>query len=233
MATKVNEILAFATQDTGTNLLTQQEYDGDIERTIGHQPGIARSKLENKVLRQSSLMAAGLAQFILGNQDDSVTDSMTAQQVADAINLSVSNIAGNLNTIGMRKLNCQAYIYSAFTEKVSVVDAQCSFAAAQISGSEDIIICAARIGYKFTKNIMSEFPAGTRVTMAMRITTDSTKQSGTCVGVLNSGLSGVGDQSAAYSYNGGTKEIEFTLSGTVTAAIPTSIIYANGLFLVA
>lgn len=91
MATKVNEILQFASQDTGSNLLTQSEYDGDAQRVIGHQPGIARSRLENKVLRQCSTMAAGLAQYIFANQDGSVTDSMTPQEVADALSAATGN----------------------------------------------------------------------------------------------------------------------------------------------
>ena len=85
MATKVNEILQFASQDTGSNLLTQSEYDGDAQRVIGHQPGIARSRLENKVLRQCSTMAAGLAEFVLQNQDGSVTDSMSPQEIASSL----------------------------------------------------------------------------------------------------------------------------------------------------
>lgn len=78
-----NEILPFASTNTGTNLLTQAEYAADAQRVIGHQPGIARSKLENKALRQASLMAAGLAEFIADYQSNNVTDSLTAQQVAD------------------------------------------------------------------------------------------------------------------------------------------------------
>lgn len=78
-----NEILRFAETNTGTNLLTQAEYAADAQRLIGHQPGIARAKLENKALRQASLMAAGLAEFIADYQANNVTDSLTAQQVAD------------------------------------------------------------------------------------------------------------------------------------------------------
>lgn len=78
-----NEILPFATTNTGTNLLTQAEYVADAERVTGHQPGIARSKLENKALRQSSLIASGVAQFIATYQANNVTDSLTPQQVAD------------------------------------------------------------------------------------------------------------------------------------------------------
>ena len=78
-----NEILPFATTNTGTNLLTQAEYTADAQRTIGHQPGIARSKLENKVLRQASLIAAGVAEFIADYQAQNVTDSLTTQNVSD------------------------------------------------------------------------------------------------------------------------------------------------------
>lgn len=78
-----NEILQFASTNTGTNLLTQAEYSADAQRTTGNQPGIARSKLVNKALRQSSLLAAGLAEFIADYQANNVTDSLTPQNVAD------------------------------------------------------------------------------------------------------------------------------------------------------
>lgn len=77
-----NFILPFAGTDTGTNLLTQEQYEGDAQRIIGHQPGVARSKLENKALRQATSMAAGLAQYIADNQTDDVSDSLTAAQVS-------------------------------------------------------------------------------------------------------------------------------------------------------
>lgn len=77
-----NEILPFAATDTGTNLLTQVEYNGDAQRPIGNQPGIARSKLVNKVLRQASLVAAAVAQYIADNQLDDVVDTLTPAQLA-------------------------------------------------------------------------------------------------------------------------------------------------------
>lgn len=77
-----NEILPFAGNNTGTNLLTQSEYDSDAQRLIGHQPGIARSKLENKVLRQASLLAAGVAQFLADKQLTNVTDLLTKEEIA-------------------------------------------------------------------------------------------------------------------------------------------------------
>ena len=78
-----NEILPFAADNTGTNLLTQSEYTSDEQRSIGHQPGIARSKLANKAMRQASLLSSGLAEFIADYQGNNVTDSLTPQQVAD------------------------------------------------------------------------------------------------------------------------------------------------------
>lgn len=77
-----NEILPFANDDTGTNLLTQAEYLADPQREIGNQPGIARAKLANKVLRQSSLIAAAVAQFIADNQAVDVTDDLDPADLA-------------------------------------------------------------------------------------------------------------------------------------------------------
>lgn len=78
-----NEILQFAETDTGTNLLTQAEYLADAQRPIGNQPGVARSKLVNKALRQSSLIASGIAEFLADNQGNNITDSLTPQNIAD------------------------------------------------------------------------------------------------------------------------------------------------------
>lgn len=116
MATKVNEILQFASQDTGSNLLTQSEYDGDAQRVIGHQPGIARSRLENKVLRQCSTISAGLAEFMLRNQDGSITDGMTPQEIADAMLSSVSSIAGASGSVSLQK----STVTPTFTTPINV-----------------------------------------------------------------------------------------------------------------
>lgn len=110
-----NEILQFASQDTGSNLLTQSEYEGDAQRTIGHQPGIARSRLENKVLRQASLMASGLAQFIVDNNASSVTDSMSAQDIADALSATVGGIVVPGANITIANLNVNALDTSTFS----------------------------------------------------------------------------------------------------------------------
>lgn len=87
-----NEILQFAETDTGTNLLTQAEYLADAQRPIGNQPGVARSKLVNKALRQSSLIAAAVAQFIADNQANNVVDTATSTDIADWIEAAVRSI---------------------------------------------------------------------------------------------------------------------------------------------
>ena len=87
-----NEILQFAETDTGTNLLTQAEYLADAQRPIGNQPGVARSKLVNKALRQSSLIAAAVAQFIADNQANNVVDTADPADIADWIEAAVRSI---------------------------------------------------------------------------------------------------------------------------------------------
>lgn len=70
-----NLILPFAPTDTGTNLDTQAAYLAATDRTNGNQPGVARSKLVNKALRQSALMAAGLAQYLADRQTVDISDA--------------------------------------------------------------------------------------------------------------------------------------------------------------
>ena len=89
-----NEILRFAETDTGTNLLTQAEYLADSQRPIGNQPGVARSKLVNKALRQASLIAAGLAEYIADNQANNITDALTPRNIADYLQAAITGALG-------------------------------------------------------------------------------------------------------------------------------------------
>lgn len=89
-----NEILPFAGTDTGTNLLTQAEYNADSQRPIGNQPGVARSKLINKALRQTSLIAAGIAEYIADNQANNITDALTPQNIADYLQAAITGALG-------------------------------------------------------------------------------------------------------------------------------------------
>ena len=94
-------IYPFAPTDTGSNLLTTAEYEADPQRLIGHQPGVARSKLENKALKQSSVMAAALAKFIATRGVD-VSDEQTHEAIGVAIDGVVTGIAQAIsnNTTG-------------------------------------------------------------------------------------------------------------------------------------
>ena len=89
-----NEILRFAETDTGTNLLTQSEYAADSQRPIGNQPGVARSKLVNKALRQASLISAGVAEFLADNQANNITDALTPQNIADYLQAAITGALG-------------------------------------------------------------------------------------------------------------------------------------------
>jgi microcystin-dependent protein len=92
-----NQILPFSATDTTTNLLSQAEYASDPQRPIGNQPGTARSKLVNKVLRQTSAMSAGLAQFLADMQNTDVTDSLNPAQLAAIIDAALdAHFAANL-----------------------------------------------------------------------------------------------------------------------------------------
>lgn len=70
----VNEFLPFCQTDTGLNLESQVDYTADTQRGIGNQPGIARSKLVNKVLRQASAVSATLAQVVSDKLGEDVLD---------------------------------------------------------------------------------------------------------------------------------------------------------------
>ena len=87
-----NQILPFCTTDTGSNLLTQAQYQADAQRTIGNQPGVARSKLVNKALKQATAIASGVAQFLAMYQEErGITDDMTAQVMASCMFDAVTN----------------------------------------------------------------------------------------------------------------------------------------------
>ena len=70
-----NDILPFCSEGRdGEDLLALAAYRTDAQRLIGHQRGIARRELENRVLRQTSHVAAGLAQFIANRYRGGVKD---------------------------------------------------------------------------------------------------------------------------------------------------------------
>lgn len=59
-----NQFLPFCPTDSGTNLLSQSDYAAAADRTVGNQPGVASSKLNNKALRQGTYITSQVAQFL-------------------------------------------------------------------------------------------------------------------------------------------------------------------------
>lgn len=74
-----NKIYPFAA-DADANILTDAEYASDGQRIIGNQPGVARAKLVNKALKQTTVMAYRLADFISYAGTNEVTDEITAAE---------------------------------------------------------------------------------------------------------------------------------------------------------
>ena len=99
-ANVINDILPFCAQGVdGRDLLAQADYAADLQRTIGHQPGIARQELANKQARQVSHMSAGLAQFLArryaaGVKDDGDLDKVEAALVSVIMGLLESRLPG-------------------------------------------------------------------------------------------------------------------------------------------
>lgn len=75
-----NSILPFS-GGVGANILSDADYASNGHRVIGNQPGIASAQLNNKALRQATLMSSGLAQFIANRQGDNINDSLTPSQI--------------------------------------------------------------------------------------------------------------------------------------------------------
>lgn len=76
-----NDFLPFCSVDTGTNLESQADYAADPQLLIGNQPGIARSALVNKAIRQATYIASCLAQFLANTTGDNLLDDATASEV--------------------------------------------------------------------------------------------------------------------------------------------------------
>lgn len=70
-----NNFLPFCPTDTGTNLLPQNEYAVASDRDVGNQPGVAKSRLVNKALRQSAFVTSQVAQYLANKLDENVVDN--------------------------------------------------------------------------------------------------------------------------------------------------------------
>lgn len=94
-----NEILPFA-QGVGANVQSQMDYTAEPLRSSGNVAGIARSNVNNKALRQASVIAAGIAQFMADRQANNITDSATPANISAWMALAVQSLSSTdfLNT---------------------------------------------------------------------------------------------------------------------------------------
>lgn len=94
-----NEILPFA-QGVGANVQNQASYTAEPLRSSGNVAGIARSNVNNKALRQASVIAAGIAQFMADRQANNITDSATPANISAWMDLAVRSLSSTdfLNT---------------------------------------------------------------------------------------------------------------------------------------
>lgn len=100
-----NEILKFCETDSGTNLLTQAEYNADAQRIIGNQPGIARDKLVNKAIRQSAFISNAFAEYLIQQTGGSVLDDADTATLLAKI---TSTFATGIPVGGLLKMPTEA-----------------------------------------------------------------------------------------------------------------------------
>lgn len=93
-----NEILPFAPQATValSEILSLADYTADSQRLRGNQPGIARLELVNTVLKQTSHMAAGLAQFIANRYDGGVKDDGNLDAVESGLQAAIMSLVSGV-----------------------------------------------------------------------------------------------------------------------------------------
>ena len=103
----INKIYRFSKNAAPSDTLTDADYSTDAERPIGHQVGVARNELANKLGEQTSAVSASWAQVVADNQLNDVTDAATTTALAGymvaAINKLVSLFFGGATGPGTGK----------------------------------------------------------------------------------------------------------------------------------
>lgn len=77
-----NKFLPFAS-GAGANVQSDADYSADAERTVGNQPGVARSEFVNKSLKQACNFAYLMADVIANQNAASLSDSETTANFYD------------------------------------------------------------------------------------------------------------------------------------------------------
>ena len=107
-----NEFLPFATGG-GANVEAQATYSADSDRTNGNQPGIARSALNNKALRQATVVASQLAQFLANAMNINVVDDGNTANLLSQLTAALVALPPVRTTYGSGSgnHNCSAYFF--------------------------------------------------------------------------------------------------------------------------
>lgn len=128
MAPPTNDFISFCSTNTGTNLLSQSAYVADPQTPIGNQPGVARSQLMNKAVRQATYMAHCLGQFLINVTGQSAFDNATPSQLIATMALAWANPTGIImafggTTVPTGYLLCDgsAVLRTAFSNLFSVI----------------------------------------------------------------------------------------------------------------
>ena len=154
----INEILSFCPQGTiaSGDIMALEDYKNDVQRLRGHQPGIARRELENMALRQSSFVAAGLAQFVAkryapGVRDDADLDALeTAIAAAITALIAASNAQTATRLATKRTIGGVAFDGSANIHHYATCSTAAATAAKTVALAGFALATGARVLVKFT-----------------------------------------------------------------------------------
>ena len=154
----INEILSFCPQGTiaSGDIMALEDYKNDVQRLRGHQPGIARRELENMALRQSSFVAAGLAQFVAKRYARGVRDDADLDALETAITAAITALiaAGNAQTATRlatkRTIGGVAFDGSANIHHYATCSTAAATAAKTVALSGFALATGARVLVKFT-----------------------------------------------------------------------------------
>lgn len=103
-----NDFLPFAVNGDA-NVATQAEYAGSEEQLRGMQPGLASSKLCNKVWRQASLMAATIGQ-IIADKDLNALDTGNINTLKQNFIMALTKIITDTVVVAATKLQTKRKI---------------------------------------------------------------------------------------------------------------------------
>ncbi|CCD30222.1 hypothetical protein CAGGBEG34_590003 [Candidatus Glomeribacter gigasporarum BEG34] len=86
-----NDFLPFAASENA-NVLEQADYEKLVARRTGFTSGVAMAAQLNKVWRQSSLMAAALARFIVERSGQPLIDDGTTQAIVNHLHAAIAEV---------------------------------------------------------------------------------------------------------------------------------------------